>query len=230
MGTIDRVKLLVRANINDALKNAEDPVKVSGLMLEEMRGSIRSVKQYIASALVDLKRMEQSVETDEKEAHRWEERAGFALSRGEEELARRALVRRQTYQKTAENLRLQIVEQRANIESLKRNLQQLEGQLETIRQKHTRLKIEKEYKPKRPVPERPAVVPFVDAIIDTSTLDAYERMVQKVEDIEVMSAAIAEINQVDDLEQRLQDLETQDQIEQDLNALREKLKANSTSI
>lgn len=227
MGTIDRIKLLVRANINDAIQKAEDPAKVSGLMVEEMRDSVRSIKRYLASAIVDLKRMEKDAEAKAQEAARWQERAVLAVGKNEEELARKALAQKKACEEIAQNIRAQIPTQQTSIQSLREDLQRLETQLDDLRQKYLRLVTAQEYKAKRPVVER-TVPASEDLILDTSTLDSYERMVQKVEDMEAMSAAIAELTQGDELERKFEALEKQQGVEEELTALKQKLKGEAS--
>ena len=228
MGTVDRIKLLVRANINDTLKKAEDPVKTSALMLDEMRENVRSVKKYLVSATADLRRMERSAEEHDCEAQRWSDRAAFALGKNEDDLARKALGRKRALQTAAESIRAQLPQQRAGIETLKADLEKLEEQIEAIRQKRTRLVAKAEYASKaRPVTKTaPAPVPS-DVLIDAPALDAYEDMVARVEDLEATAAAIEEMNPIDRLEEQLQDLEVQDEVERELRALRDKQQATS---
>ena len=57
MGTLDRIKLIAKSNINDFLSKGENPTKMRELAVEEMRENIRNVKLLITEATVDLKRL-----------------------------------------------------------------------------------------------------------------------------------------------------------------------------
>ena len=132
MQTVDRAKLIVRAHVNDLLAKAEDTRQTRLLALEEMRQDIRSVKSLVAHAITDLKLMERKLDETEAEATRWEEKAVFALKKGEEDLARRALVRKCELMKRGNQYREQLATQREAIDSLKASLKTLEVKLDIM--------------------------------------------------------------------------------------------------
>ena len=220
MGTLDRIKLILKANLNDIISKSEDPAKALGLMLEEMRQSILNIKSLILEATAELKHAERAADDNIQKAHEWEEKAAFALKKGREDLARQALSRKRTLFDKGTNYREQIAAQQANIESLKESLKTLEAKMSELRSNQARLAAQQEYaKFRRPTPIRPTPEPVIP-VIDTTVIDTYDRMVSKVEDMEVLAEALAEMTQEDKLEREFRELEVKDKLDKDLEELK----------
>ena len=54
MQTLDRAKLILKAQVSDLLTKLEDGQKTRQLALEEMRDDIRGIKSLVLSAIADL--------------------------------------------------------------------------------------------------------------------------------------------------------------------------------
>lgn len=220
MGTLDRIKLILKANLNDIISKSEDPVKAMGLMLEEMRQSIRSIKSLILETTAELKQAERAVDENIQKAYEWEEKAAFALKKGREDLARQALSRKKTLFDKGTSYREQIAAQQVNIESLKESLKTLEAKMSELRSNQARLAAQQEYSKLRcPTIVRPTPEPVIP-VIDTTTIDTYDRMVSKVEDMEALAEALAEMTQEDKLEREFRELEAKDKLDKDLEELK----------
>jgi phage shock protein A len=171
-------------------------------------------------ATAELKHAERAADDNIQKAHEWEEKAAFALKKGREDLARQALARKRTLFDKGTNYREQITAQKANIESLKESLKTLEGKMSELQSNRAKLAARQEYaKFRRPTPVRPVSEPVIP-IIDTTTIDTYDRMVSKVEDMEVLAEALAEMTQEDKLEREFQELEAKDKLDKDLEELK----------
>ena len=219
MQTLNRAKLIVRSHVNDLLEKAEDTRKTRGLMLEEMRQNVRHVKALIAGAIADLKLIEREIDAHGTEADRWEDKAVFALKKGEEDLARRALARKGEHIKKADRYREQIDTQQEIIDSLKSSLKTLETKLDTMRFQTAKLAAAESLGALQSTVD--ATTP-ADIVLDTTAFDAYDRLVDRVRDLEVHAEALAELTQGDDLEQKFHDLENSEKVEADLAALKTK--------
>ena len=202
MQTLNRAKLIVRSRMNDLLEKVEDPRKTRDLMVEEMRQNVSHVKNLIADAIADLKLIEREIDAQENEAKRWEEKAVFALKKGEEDLARRALTRKDEHVKKADLYREQIGTQQEIIDSLKSSLKTLETKLGTMRYQTAKL---------------------AATVLDTTAFDAYDRLVDRVQDLEAQAEALAELTRGDELEQKFHELENSEKVEADLAALKTKV-------
>ncbi|MEL6935449.1 MAG: PspA/IM30 family protein, partial [Cyanobacteria bacterium J06607_17] len=92
MGLFDRVSRLIRANVNDAVSKAEDPEKILEQSIMDMQEDLVQMRQAVAGAIASKKRVEQQQEKAQSEANTWTQRAQLALQKGDENLAREALV------------------------------------------------------------------------------------------------------------------------------------------
>lgn len=220
MQTLNRAKLIVRSHVNDLLEKAEDTRKTRGLMLEDMRQNVRHVKALIVDAIADLKLIEREIDAHGTEAERWEGKAVFALKKGEEDLARRALTRKSEHIKKADLFREQIETQQEIIDSLKVSLKTLETKLGTMRYQTSKLAAAESLVALQSTVD--ATSP-TDTVIDTTAFDAYDRLVDRVRDLEAQAEALAELTQGDDLEQKFHELENSEKVEADLAALKTKV-------
>ena len=220
MQTLNRAKLIVRSHVNDLLEKAEDTRKTRGLMLEEMRQNVRHIKALIAGAIADLKLIEREIDAHGTEAGRWEDKAVFALKKGEEDLARRALARKGEHLSKADLYREQIGTQQEIIDSLKSSLKTLETKLDTTRYQTAKLAAAESL---GVLQSSVGTTPQADTAIDTTAFDAYDRLVDRVRDLEVHAEALAELTQGDDLERKFHELENSQKVEADLAALKTKV-------
>ena len=156
----------------------------------------------------------------ETEANRWEDKAVFALKKGEEDLARRALARKGEHLKKADRYREQIDTQQEIIDSLKSSLKTLETKLDTMRFQTAKLAAAESLGALQSTVD--ATTP-ANPVLDTTAFDAYDRLVDRVRDLEVHAEALAELTQGDDLEQKFHDLENSEKVEADLAALKTKV-------
>ena len=115
MGFFDRVGRLFRANLNDLVSRAEDPVKILEQSVADMQSDLIKLRQAVATAIASQKRIQNQAEQAENQAQTWYQRAELALKKGEEDLAKEALSRRKTYQETATALNGQLNAQSGQI-------------------------------------------------------------------------------------------------------------------
>ena len=140
MGLFDRVSRLVRANLNAAVSSAEDPEKILDQAIVDMQEDLVQMRQAVASAIASKKRVEQQYEKNSTEANTWTQRAQLALQKGDETLAREALVRKKGLAETASALKTQLDQQAASVDALKRNLIALQSKISEAKTKKDMLK------------------------------------------------------------------------------------------
>ena len=222
MQTLDRAKLIVKAQVSDLLTKLEDGQKTRQLALEEVRDDIRGIKSLVVNAIADLKLIEIQIEETDSEAEKWEERATFALQKSEEDLARRALSRKHELTRRAERYREQLMAQRDTIDTLKSSLKSLESKLDEMRFDTARIDVQEKL-------SRQSTLGATSAshyVTSDSAFDAYDRMVEQVRDLEAHAEAFNELMQGDKLEQEFHALESKIEVDRDLAALKSKLAAD----
>lgn len=188
MGIFDRISRVVRANVNDMIDKAEDPEKVLEQSIREMGDDLIKMRQAVAQAIASQKRTEQQYQKNMSEANTWQQRAQLALTKGEEGLAREALVRKKTHADTAASLKAQLDGQVGQIDSLRRNLTALESKISEAKTKKDMLKARfSAAKANKQIQES------MSSIQSSSAMSAFERMEDKVMQIEAESQSVGEL-------------------------------------
>src|SRR6478672_1319325 len=140
MGLFDRISRVVRANINDVVSKAEDPEKMLEQSIIDMQEDLVQLRQAVAQAIATQKRTEQQYQKANTEANNWQSRAQLALQKGDESLAREALLRKKANGDTAATLKAQLDQQSGQVENFKRNLIALESKISEAKTKKDMLK------------------------------------------------------------------------------------------
>ncbi len=216
MALLERVSTLVKANLNDLIDKAEEPEKMIKQVILDMQNQLLQVKTQVAIAIADQHLLERKQQENEKKVSEWMRKAELAVTKKEDDLARAALHRVESYRELAESFGQQMTDQQAQVENLKTALRQLEQKL-TEAQGKADLLIAQNRRAR-------AVGKASDAKIASgngSSAAAFDRMKHKVAQNSALSQAKSEIA-ADDVEDRLAALEKEDRIEQLLAELKAK--------
>ncbi len=129
MGLMERVAMLLRANVNDMIDRAEDPEKMLKQLLQDMENQLLQVKTQVAIAIADEHLLEKKRQEQADGAAKWRAKAELAVKKGEDELARLALERALSHEEMVGGFAQQVVEQTAEAESLRATYTRLQGKL-----------------------------------------------------------------------------------------------------
>tara|TARA_B100000700_G_C15003033_1_gene837228 strand:- start:304 stop:1086 length:783 start_codon:yes stop_codon:yes gene_type:complete len=217
MGFFERFSRLLRANLNEIVSQAEDPVKILDQSLADMQDDLVKLRQAVAMAIASQKRLRSQADQAELQIKTWYERAELALRKGEEDLAREALTRRKTFQDSSISLTNQLEAQEGQVEKLKKCLQSLESKMTDVKTKKDMLKARAQAAQAQQQLEN-----AVGNIGSNSAMAAFERMEDKVEALEASNQAAAELAG-EDLESKFLAIEGGSDIEDEINELRETL-------
>ena len=222
MGLFDRLSRVVRANINDLVSKAEDPEKVLEQAVIDMQEDLVQLRQAVARAIATQKRTEQQYNKNKREADTWQQRAQLALGKGDENLAREALVRKKSFADTAASLKLQLDQQTGNVSTLKRNLIALESKISEAKTKKDMLKARANAaKANKQLQES------MNNLGTSSAMGAFERMEEKVMQIEAESETAAELGGTG-LEQQFAALEAGSGVDDELAAMKANMLGGSS--
>ncbi len=216
MGLFDRISRVVRANVNDMVSKAEDPEKILEQSILDMQEDLVQLRQAVASAIASQKRSQQQHNQAQTEANNWQNRAQLALQKGDENLAREALMRKKTFAETAASLKAQLDQQSTQVDSLKRNLIALESKISEAKTKKDMLKAR--------ASAAKANEQLQSALSSSgaktgNAMAAFERMEEKVLHLEARSQAAAELAGVG-LEEQFAALESGNNVDDELAALK----------
>ena len=214
MGILDRVSTLLRANINDLIDRAEDPEKVVKQLIIDMNNQLLQVKTQVAASIADEKMLYQRYQDNEAKAADWQQRAELAVEKGQDDMAREALSRRNAFAQTADGFKTQYDQQAAQVETLKQALQQLEAKIQDAQTKQELL-IARSRRAKAETQIRSTL----SGLDQSSALASFARIEEKVNQQEARAAALGELD-TDTMEHRFQLLQQESEVDQQLAALK----------
>lgn len=217
MTLLDRLSRLIRANLSDLLRRAEDPEKIINQALEDMKEALREAREQVAAAMAEGKRLEREVESHLKEASLWEEKAKEALKAGREDLAREALKRRKRALDLAEGFRQQAEEQKALVNRLMTQLKALEAKIDEAEARKKLLLARK-----KGVEAAEAVRRMESKLDAHPALEAFEEMEARILSMEDRHEALKELDG-QDLEKELAALSAEKDLEEELSRLKKEL-------
>ena len=186
MGFFDRLSRLLRANLNDLVSKAEDPVKILDQSVADMQADLVKLRQAVAMAIASQKRLGSQADQAQVQSKTWYERAELALQKGEEDLAREALTRRKAFQESFGSLTNQLEAQQGQVEMLKRSLVALEGKIAEAKTKKDMLKARAQA-----AKAQQNLQSAVGNMGSNSAMAAFERMEDKVAALEASGQAAA---------------------------------------
>lgn len=219
MAFLNRISTLFKANINHAITRAEDPERMLEQIIADMQEQLLGAKQQVASSIADEKRLQRQFLDEEEKAKEWDSRAALAVEKGNDNLAKQALARRKEQEQIAAEYKAQWEKQSQAVEHLKQTLRSLEQRIEEAKRKKGLLIARQ----KRSEAQQQIQETLV-GMRDSSAFEAFERMNQKVDEIEAKADAAADMVATEDasLEEAFADLDKND-IDDELEALKAKL-------
>ncbi|MBF2077016.1 MAG: PspA/IM30 family protein [Synechococcales cyanobacterium T60_A2020_003] len=220
MGLFDRLWRVIRANINSLISQAEDPEKILEQTVMDMQEDLIQLRQGVAQAIATQKRTERQYAQAKTNTEEWYRRAELALQKGDEHLAREALTRRKTYEETANALKAQIEQQSVIVAQLKQNMITLERKIADAKtKKDMYIARARSAKASQKLNE------MLGQVGNSGAMAAFERMEERVMEMEARSAALAELAN-DTVEHQFAALE-QGSVDEDLEALKRKMMGES---
>jgi len=188
MNLFDRFSRVAKSNINNVLKTMEDPEKIMNQAVEDMQGDLVKIRQSYAEVTASQRRFVKQKEAADAMGDDWYKRAQLALENGNDELAREALTRRQQQIDAAAALQDQIDVQNQSIDKLYEGMQVLESKI-----MESRAKKEQMVARARTAQSTQKVNDMLGGVTGKTSMDAFNRMEEKVEALEAAAEVSAEM-------------------------------------
>ena len=214
MKLLERVSLLIRANLNDLVDKAEDPEKMIKQVMLDLHNQFIQVKTQLAVALTEQHMVEDKTTEARTKAAEWMRKAELAVDRSEDGLAKRALERHNTFTQTAELFAEQAEEHKKDVELLRDTLLKLEAKLREADGKKTLLLTQH-----RAARARARAGQAVYEATSTAPIATLGRMEDKVREESARGTALFELAD-DDLEATFARMERAEQLERQLTELK----------
>jgi len=208
MGILDRIRTVLKSNINALISRAEDPEKMLNQLIIDMNEQLLEAKKQVAMAIADEKKLERQTLENKSQAEDWEKKAMLAVRAGKDDLAKEALLRKQEYEGYAASFQKELDSQHASVEQLKDALRQLSGKIEEASRKKNLLIA----RAKRAEAQK-QIQQTMGSLTSGSSFDTFDRMTEKVDQIEAEADAMQELSSVtadQKLEDKFKELESSD--------------------
>jgi len=188
MNLFDRFSRVAKSNLNNVLKTLEDPEKIMNQAVEDMQTDLVKIRQSYAEVTASQRRFVKQKEAADAMGDDWYKRAQLALENGNDDLAREALTRRQQQIDAATALQDQIDVQNASIDKLYEGMQVLESKI-----MESRAKKEQMVARARTAASTQKVNDMLGGVTGKTSMDAFNRMEEKVEALEAAAEVSAEM-------------------------------------
>ncbi|MEP0856043.1 PspA/IM30 family protein [Trichocoleus sp. DQ-U1] len=218
MGLFERISLNARANLNDALNKARDPEKILEQSIIDMQQGVVQLRQEVATAIAAQKQTQHQYNEAQKLAARFQ--LCFYRPLDDENLAREALVRTKT---NTDTLKTTLDRQKAQVETLNRNLIALEKKISEAKQQQDRLKARVQA-----AKAQEQLQSSVGRLNTSSAMGAFERMEEKDLEVETRSLVTVELTGKN-LEEQFAMLESGNDVDDELAAMKAQLTGSSTT-
>jgi phage shock protein A len=214
MGIFTRFRDIVGSNINSMLDRAEDPEKLIKLMIQEMEDTLIELKAACAGVMAENKKVKRQLQGLDKRVDYWEGKAGLAVHKGRDDLAREALLEKRRYSQQARSLSNELTEHDALLGQYKDDIRLLEDKLKTAREKE-RLLVQRHIHAvgKKRAQEEMRRMDSADAILK------FEELELRIDQMEA-EADLVNFGRKPTLQDELERLSQDEEIESELKALK----------
>jgi phage shock protein A len=218
MGIMDRLSMLIRANVNDLLDSAEDPEKMLDQILRDMQTNIAQARSQVAAMIAQEKELEADAADTQRLADEWGKKAERAVAAGKDDLAKEALRRKRDNEQNSQVYQQQLAVQQQAVEKLKDQVRQLEVKYQSaLSQRDSLVARQRRATAQRQVAEQAVVF---NPANPSAELDRMER---KIRGDEARAAAALEVGD-DSFDAQFAQLESDDAgIDNELASLKQRL-------
>lgn len=219
MGIFSRLSDIVNANLNALLDRAEDPEKMAKLMIQEMEDTLVEVRSAAVKNISEKKEIQRRLEQLAAAEADWAQKAEFAIGKGRDDLAKGALLAKRKLGESADALRGELAAVEDALTRHDEDLARLQSKLQEAKAKQKALLIRLNAAQKRVQVRRT----LADGRVDDA-LARYDTLHRKIDELEGR-AEVYDMGQAKTLEQEFASLEAETGLDAELDALKEKLRA-----
>ena len=214
MGVFTRLRDIVSSNINAMLDTAEDPEKLIRLMVQEMEDTLIEVKANCAGAIAGRKKAERAEAAARAAIAEWHDRAGLAIDRGREDLAREALREKKKYEEKADLFAEEVAACGDLVDQYKQDIAAVEEKIQAARDKH-RLLVQRHTRARNHKAAQ-TTLRKADSLEAIARFDRLENRIERME----AEADLVDPSSNASLVEKFEELRGDDAIDQELAALK----------
>ena len=219
MGIFSRTRDIFAANMTELLDRAEDPARMIRMIILEMEETLVEVRASAARSIADSKEMRRAMAKLEDIQAGWTEKAGLALSKDREDLAKAALMERQKAADMADGLRAEIKVIEDTLRAYEADIAKLQGKLREARTRQNAIATRIESAVTR--------AKASELVNGGRTMDAFSRfeILERRADLAEGHADALGMTGPRSLEEEIFDLRSSDRVDAELEAMKAAMKA-----
>jgi phage shock protein A len=217
MGIFSRMGDIIAANVNDMLEKAEDPAKMIRLIIMEMEETLVDVRTSAARTIASQKEARRNLVRLSDAQTNWADKAELAMSKGREDLAKAALLEKQKMADMASQIEKDMFQLDEVLIKHEDDIQKLESKLREARARQQTIVARLETMENRVRMRTMMSSPKID--------EAFARFAQLERRVDLAEGRVEsfDLGQKKTLAEEINALQTDEAIEAELAALRDKI-------
>lgn len=215
MGIFSRMSNMIKAKVNNSLDEMENPVELLDQKLRDMDEQFNKAKLSSAQILGNVHEIEKKLDSAKKESEDYDQKVRLALSKGNEELAKRALAKKVETDKKATSLQASYDNAKIQADTLKANLRALEEEITKTRS--YRDEAAARFANAEASQKVNEVLANVQTKSNSIQIDSIERKIQRKE---ALAQGLGELRDLDDFDSEFKKL---DEVDLDLELAKYKI-------
>lgn len=224
MGIFSRMGDIINSNLNSMIEKAENPEKITRLIIQEMEDTLVEVRTSAARNIAEKKELKRKAEAYEVRAGEWAAKAELALGKDREDLARGAVSAKQQAEQMAAVVRKEIDILDEAVSKADSDLAKLQAKLDEAKAKHKSLMMRGAVAGNQIKMRTHMTSNKVD-----DALARYERMERKVDELEAHVEAF-DLGSGQSLESQFAELEADEAVEAELDALKKSISKTTKKV
>lgn len=217
MGVFSRLSDIINANLNSLLDKAEDPEKIVRLMIQEMEDTLVEVRSAAAKVIAERKERERQLSVLDQEQRDWEQKAELALRKDREDLAKAALAHRAALADQARTVHADLSVLAENLVKLNDDIAKLQAKLQDAKARQRTIVL----RAQNAQTSLKARTHIHSAKID-DMLSRFDHAERRIDAVEAQAESLS-LGRAKTLNQAFADLESEDRIKSDLDALKARI-------
>ena len=201
MGIFNRMSNMIKGKVNSTLDEMENPIELLDQKIKDMEEQLSKAKLNSAQVLGNVHEIEKKMNAAKNESVDYDSKVKLALSKNNEDLAKRALSKKVDADKKYESLVTTDNTSKAQADALKKNLRALEEELEKTRS--YRDEAAARYSTAKASKKVNEVLANVETKTNSINIDNIERKIAREE---AMANGLGELKNIDDFDSEFEQL------------------------
>lgn len=205
MGIFTRMSNMLKSKVNSTLDEMENPIELLDQKIRDMESQLNTAKLNSAQIIGNAHEIKKKLDASEIEVKDYEDKVKLALSKNNENLAKKALARKIESEKKRDSLKTSYDAARTQADAIKKNLAALEAELNKTR--NYRDEAAARYSNAEASQKINEVLANVQTKSNSIQIDSIERKIQKKESL---ANGLGELREIDTLDSEFEALDAVD--------------------